>query len=120
MSPWTALLESLHSAMIDELTERHPEPKPELGMPMRRAQFDTPAPSCDQILLSRTAFEDVALGGTGVALIAMSPEARKLLKLDEKKLWEALLRRAGGEFMHRKIKPRLEPAEVVAAGAELP
>lgn len=120
MSPWTALLESLHSAMIDELTERHPEPKPELGMPVRRSAFEAIGDACDQVLVSRAAFEDVALGGTGLAMLALSPEARTVLKLDEQKLWNALLKRAGGEFLHRKIKPKLEPAQVIAASAALP
>ena len=43
MSPWTALLESLHSALIDEVTDRHPEPKPELGLPKRQSQFAFPS-----------------------------------------------------------------------------
>jgi hypothetical protein len=120
LSPWTALLESLHSAMIDELTERHPEPKPELGMPVRRATFEAIGDACDQVLVARAAFEEVPLGGTGLAMLALSPEARTLLNLDEKSLWNALLKRAGGEFLHRKIKPKLEAAQVIAVSAVLP
>ena len=52
MSPWTALLESLHSSLIDELTDRHPEPKPELGMPIRMNAFVAPSAELQTALVS--------------------------------------------------------------------
>ena len=59
MSPWTALLQSLHSALIDEVTDRHPEPKPELGFPKKQSQFQFPAPN---VLWIKTSFPRNPLG----------------------------------------------------------
>lgn len=120
MSPWTALLESLHSALIDELTERHPEPKPELGMPQRHRQLALPAPGLQGALICEASFALEAGGETrGFALFAADAEAVLKLKLSSRKLWDALIKRAGREFMFRNIKPRLGDAKELPS-AELP
>ncbi len=103
MSPWTALLESLHSALIDELVERHPEPKPELGMPVRKTQFSLPDPSATSWVLC-----EVVMGtSAGIAVIAMNADCAKTLSATPKDLWDAVLKRAGSEFSRREIKPRV-------------
>lgn len=125
MSPWTALLESLHSALIDELTERHPEPKPELGMPQRHKQLAMPAPTALQVVICEVRFvleKPDAQGNPelrGFALLAADADCARKLKLDAEKLWEAILKRAGGEFMFRNIKPRLGSARALSE-PELP
>src|SRR4051812_31960997 len=103
MSPWTALLESLHSALIDEITERHPDPKPELGMPLRQSRFALPSAKVDAIILSEVSFDQ----SKGIALIATSTACLKTLKITNSDLWKALLKRAGSEFSRRQIQPKL-------------
>ena len=120
MSPWTALLESLHSALIDELTERHPEPKPELGMPQRHRALAMPAADLPGALICEVSFALEAGGETrGFALFAADPDCARKLKLDSRKLWDALIKRAGREFMFRNIKPRLGDIKEIQS-AELP
>jgi hypothetical protein len=103
MSPWTALLESLHSALIDELVERHPEPKPELGLPLRKTQFALPDPSATAWVLCEVLIEDAR----GIVVIAMNSDCSRTLNLDAKTLWEAVLKRSGSEFSRRSIRPRV-------------
>jgi hypothetical protein len=112
MSPWTALLESLHSALIDELTERHPEPKPELGMPQRHKTLALPAPGkLSSVICEVTFVLAQPVAGSketrGFALLAVDDACSAKLKLDARKLWDALIKRAGREFMFRGIQPRL-------------
>jgi len=112
MSPWTALLESLHSALIDELIERHPEPKPELGMPQRHRQLAMPAPGTLSAVICEVSFAlaqptAASSEARGFALIAIDDACIKELKLDAAQLWNALLKRAGREFGFRGIQPRL-------------
>jgi hypothetical protein len=107
MSPWTALLQSLHSALIDELTDRHPEPKPELGMPVRQNEFAFPSVDFPVALVCEVTF--VLSDGKesrGFSLFGMDPICAKKLGLDTRGGWDALVKRAGGEFMHHKIRPR--------------
>lgn len=120
MSPWTALLESLHSALVDELTERHPEPKPELGMPQRHRELQLPTPGLVGALICEVSFTQE--GGPdirGFALFAADPECSVKLKADSHKLWLALVKRAGGEFAFRGIKPRMSDAQELVT-AQLP
>jgi hypothetical protein len=107
MNPWTALLESLHSALIDELVERHPEPKPELGMPIRKTQFSLPDPSATSWILC----ELVCDGQRGIAVIAMNADCSKTLDIGPGALWDAVMKRAGAEFSRREIRPRVSQQE---------
>lgn len=112
MSPWTALLESLHSALIDELIELHPEPKPELGMPQRHRQLVMPASGPLTAVICEITFTlaqptPAVTETRGFALIAVDEVCAKKLKLDAGKLWSALIKRAGREFGFRGIQPRL-------------
>jgi hypothetical protein len=107
-SPFTALFESLHSAWIDELTERFPEPKPELGMPMRFSELKAPVTGLAQVVRV-----DVEIGGKkGVALLALSQEAASNLGCDSQSLWEALAARSQREFEFRKVQPILGQPQV--------
>lgn len=109
MSPWTALLESLHSAVIDELVERHPEPKPELSMPVRRSLWSKPSDLLDKTFMCRVEFP----AGAGVALLAMEPASAKKLGVKLPELWKSVLKRAGSEFARRGIQPKLDaPFEI--------
>ena len=117
MSPWTALLESLHSALIDELNARLPKLKPELGMPMRSRDLGLPSPELKALLAAEIIFvreEAVAAaataGGTesrGMVLLACDPECLAKLGIPTREMWDAILKRAGQEFMVRKIQPRV-------------
>jgi hypothetical protein len=116
MSPWTALLESLHSSLIDEITERHPEPKPELGMPRRLNQWGEPATEVTSILISEVAIGDQR----GLAALALEPGFEKALKIEAKDLWKSLLRRAGAEFMRRQVKPIVSEPQLLDEPYPLP
>lgn len=105
-SPFTALFESLHSAWIDELTERFPDPKPELGMPMRFSELAAPVAGLAQVVRV-----EVEIGGKkGVALLALSQKAMEKLGCSGAELWGALGERAQKEFAFRGIRPTLSKA----------
>jgi hypothetical protein len=111
MNPWTALLESLHSALIDELIERHPEPKPELGMPIRQKIFAFPSADLATALVCDATFALEAGGeSAGFAILGADALCEKKLNLSTQGMWEALLKRAGREFDMRKIRPRVGSA----------
>ncbi len=107
MSPWTALFEAFHSALIDELTERHPEPKPELGLPIRTASADLPHPTLEDVAVYRIGFGEAK----GYIVIAMDSLGSKAIGANSEELWASLLKRCGQEFSLRKIQPRIEGRE---------
>src|SRR5579885_31142 len=103
MNPWTGLFQSVHSALIDELTERHPEPKPELGMPVRETSYRVPDPALSSVLVG-----EVSLGDQrGVLLLASDPGFCKAVGFQAIEFWDAILKRAGAEFSRRELKPVL-------------
>ena len=116
MSPWTALLQSLHSALIDELVERHPEPNPELGMPSRARGLALPQAPIAELLVCEIAFGE----SKGFGALALEPGFGKATGLDAQALWDAMLRRAGSEFHRRGIKPVLGRTEVVKGNPRFP
>ena len=98
-SPWNALLESLHSAFIDELNARFPDEKPSLGLPIRQTGFAPPAKA------KRLKIFSVLVGDglpAGVAFLAVSES-----QADLDGVWAGLLARAEPEFKRRGIKPLL-------------
>lgn len=99
---WSSLLEALHSALIDEIVERFPDFRPELGMPLKQKSLTSPSPT----ILSGIACEIQFLDKKGAAFLALDFESIKTLKITEKILWDALLGRAHTEFIRRKIQPR--------------
>ena len=108
---WKGLLEALHSALIDELTERHPEPKPELGMPSRHPRWETPDPRVSVVLVAEACFGPAR----GLAAIAFDAGLEPKLASSAGALWSATLKRAGGELQRRGIKPAVsDPAELKA------
>ncbi len=114
MNPWTAVLQSVHSALIDELTDRHPEPKPELGMPVRGNEYRVPDPSLTSVLACVVEIS----GQRGVVFLANEPSFTQALGQSAPELFKALLKRAGGEFLHRGIKPVFsEPVTLLGASA---
>lgn len=121
MNPWTALLESLHSALIDELTERHPEPKPVLGMPIRKNQWIVPATAARDIWISEI-LQKAADGReqVGFACLTLDPSCASTLKVDAQTLWDALIRRAGTEFQRRGIAPKLSRGVQTDEKSQLP
>jgi len=121
MSPWTALLESLHSALIDEVTDRHPDPKPELGLPKRQSQFAFPASDVPTTLWLEVTFTTAAGASKGAAMLAFQPGFLKDLKLKtSQQLWEAMLKRAGSEFARRQIQPVFGGLSELASSSPVP
>ena len=103
MSPFTAFFESLHSAWIDELTERFPEPKPELGMPQKFSVLQAPSLEIAEVLRVEVDID----GRKGVVLLAVSKKAIHELNCGAGALWASIALRAVKEFQFRKIQPRL-------------
>ena len=116
MNPWTAVLQSVHSALIDELTDRHPDPKPELGLPVRQSGYVLPEPGLSSVLVC----ELELVGTRGILLIASEPGFGRALKLGPEELWSAILKRAGGEFARRGIQPAFYSPLNVVGGGPLP
>ncbi len=103
-NPWTALLQALHSAMIDELVERHPEPKPELGLPARKNQWEMPGSldSATEVLIV-----SVEIGEQrGIVSLVLSPLGQKTLGCAAQRLWEHVLSRAKVDFARKGIQPQ--------------
>jgi hypothetical protein len=116
MSPWTAFLESLHSALIDEITDRHPEPKPELGLPLRQNRFAVPSSEVEQLLLV-----EVTCGTSpGIALLASQAGFMKAIQLAPQDLWNAMVQRAGAEFSRRGIQPKFSAVQKLQATDAFP
>jgi hypothetical protein len=116
MSPWTALLQSLHSALIDEVTDRHPEPKPELGLPKKFKSFQFPFARAEKLFWVKTSFP----GTVGASFIAYENDFFKSLGLTAASFWEILARRAVTEFTRRKIEPIFEAQAEFENSAKIP
>ncbi len=111
MSLWTLLLESFHSALIDELNSRKPDSKPELGLPIRHAQLQSPSP-----LALNAIWVQVFAEPSGAVFLACDEKQRAVLKIQSvDELWKTLVARAQREFEHRKIKPRFGAVQPLAA-----
>ena len=103
--PWNSFLEALHSSLIDELVELHPEPKPELGLPKRLASFAPPW-SGEYSGISAAVELDQK---NGYAFLAADPEAERKLTIPLDALWGRVSSRARTEFSRRAITPGLRP-----------
>ena len=94
-NPWNLLLESLHSAQIDQLLARYPDDKPELDLPRRFHGWTLPQNEGQagqaQVLGVPVSF----LHSQGYALLACSPGPEK--EGDEallRNFWQELIERA--------------------------
>ena len=116
MNPWTGLFQSVHSALIDELTERHPEPKPELGMPIREGSYRLQDPALTSVLCA-----EVQLAGQrGVLFLASEPGFTQALGLKPTAFWDAIQKRAKIEYDRRNLSPLVVPPTTLLASAALP
>lgn len=100
MTLWTAVLESMHSALIDELNESFPKSKPVLGMPKQKLGWFVPA---EGLFLYSVGIEG---NPAGRIFIATGQEFEKRFKFGPEKLWAGVERRAGAELMRRQVQPR--------------
>ena len=121
MSPWTALLESLHSALIDDLNERLPDLKPELGMPLKQRELAMPNSELKTALICAVSFTlENSTVSHGFAALGADPAYTSKIGLTTEQIWEALIHRAEGEFLLRNIKPRFGTPSSLSAPAKLP
>jgi hypothetical protein len=104
-SPWNALTEALHSALIDELNERFPREKPILGMPRRANGFSEPSDGLTAILGVNVTLPDVGKGVALLAIEARSGNGGGVGALADEEVWAAILRRAQPDFARRGITP---------------
>ncbi len=110
MNPWNALLESLHSALIDELVERVPEPKPELGLPSRQTGFSLPEPRISEVWSVQVELQG---SGRGKILIGLSTGAAAAMGVSAEALFEAVWSRAQRcEFSRRGLQPVIQPGRL--------
>ncbi|OFZ52930.1 MAG: hypothetical protein A2428_02450 [Bdellovibrionales bacterium RIFOXYC1_FULL_54_43] len=107
---WNGFLEALHSAWIDELTERYPEPKPTLGMPIRAKGFVSPSEG----VLESLAISVTLSASPGWVVLAGEPA------LDLRSIWTGVQRRAQAEFARRSISPAFGEPAFSAGGATFP
>lgn len=107
MSVWNQLLESMHSALIDELVQLHPEPKPELGMPSRHRGYGlfsgSPYATCTVSLEKKQ----------GAIFLLLDSKASNDLKMSASELLTKVLKRAQTEFSRRGIVPEIGLPRVV-------
>lgn len=97
MSSWNAVLSSLHSSLIDELNERFPKAKPELGLPKRTSGWEMPAASEKALLSEVTVSEGAGYVALGAKTSQKDPDIAALLK--------AVVVRAEKDFERRCVKP---------------
>ncbi len=102
MNPWTSYLQALHSALIDELVELAPDPKPVLKMPERFNSWILPEATLTSVCIIPTEFKDHPLG---FGVIALSELAVQRLGLSAHDFWSRIYKKAGVEFHRRNIKP---------------
>ncbi len=116
MSIWTALLESFHSALIDELNSSKPSSKPELGLPIRHSQLQSPS---QQALIA--IWVQVFAEPSGAVFLACDEKLKVVLKLQSvEALWKTVVERAHREFEHRKIKPRFGAVQGLSPDFSMP
>lgn len=106
---WNGLLQSLHSAVIDELVDAHPEPKPELGLPFRAARLEYPRPT---VTLPVWVIPTHLDAQSGYILLAEEPGFKLALKKELPDFWEAVVRRATPEWGRRCIQPAFRPGQL--------
>lgn len=113
MSAWNSLLESLHSALIDELNEQFSNQKPTLGMPLRQNGFSFPRDYESSVLQAQPQNSFQLVTGSillehtlgRVTLLGVKAQESKLTLIIEK-IFQASLRRAEEEFKRRHILPQ--------------
>ncbi len=116
---WNSLVQAFHSALIDELTERQPEPKPTLGLPRRGPGFSEPA-GADRVLLAATAEMD-AMEGRALVALAFEPSALQTVSASAPEVWSSWLGRVTGhEFRLRSIAARVSAPSEIAHGKSPP
>jgi hypothetical protein len=124
MTPWTKLLEALHSSLIDEVNALLPDDKPELGLPQRMGEWKIPDGSISEVVLAIVEFDKAGGAATrGLVALALNPQAAQRLQLDSTEFWKRLLQRAATEFVRRDIRPRIQLHGVIRtneANAALP
>ena len=96
MNVWNALLQSLHSALIDEINVQFKKDKLELGLPKRHEGWFSPE-HLEALHFSRVHFKS---GETGVVCLSIPPSI-------DKDFWTKTLSRAEVEFKRRSVEPLL-------------
>lgn len=101
MQSWSKLLESFHSALIDELNSAYPNLLPELGLPTK---IKTPS------WLEHSGHVTVSFTDSqGWVALDADRDCQKLLKQSINSLLENAILRAKNEFKTKGIAPTLGP-----------
>lgn len=114
MTLWTVVLDSFHSALIDEMNAKLPQEKPVLGLPRRSKDFSFPDsrdPKGIQAVYVPVFSEIAGTKGGGIILAVESRfcELMGLSTIDD--FYRVLFQRIGSEFTKRNIKPRIGQVE---------
>ena len=118
MSPWTALLESLHSSLLAEFRERDADEIIEVGLPSRHATWTLPnsliSPPLRLIAIGqefdfqlRETDPMSAVGVTGVVVGGSDFDQEEV-----RRVWTQTLNRSASEFSRKGIKPRFLPPNI--------
>lgn len=114
---WSTLLEALHSALIDALNTRFPDTQLLLGLPKKTADATPPDAACTRTL--QIAAEVPGLG-TGLVILAASPELASKLALELKDLWALTRAQAESNALPNRglsarfsPSPKLSPRQVI-------
>ncbi len=121
---WKELFQSLHSAMIDELNDRLPDEKPELGLPFRGARWTSPTASLAEAAVQVMSFPQTPI--PGFAAIVLEAGARQTLNCGASQFLDAVVRRSEADRERRRLRlvaqklEHLEDAGKLAAGLPPP
>lgn len=110
MSIWNQVLQATHSALIDELNERYPDDKLELGLPKRFDRFET-LPSHAHHGWTAIISLDSADPGKGYSGLALGPSQKSG---DLSALASALIPRFEKEFKLRGISAKVDVSSAPA------
>ena len=98
MNDWSELLQALHSAMMEELSERFPHAKFELGLPRRVEKLAFP-PTSTQSLVTQVRIGDFS--GVVTVGYGMGQNAKEVAQI-----MDQVKKRATKEFTRRRISPQ--------------
>lgn len=103
---WNVLLECLHSACIDELVERHPEPKPVLGLPIQQNGMSAPEGTGRFLMIPAQLTHSGKRAG--ILCLAITPDVPLEVGKDLPDLWSRIVERAARDFARRQVRADFE------------
>lgn len=109
MADWPALLESMHSAVIDTLNELYPKESLTLGLPKRVKGWEWPLtyPRGFAVRFSHRSNVSAA------HFLVLEELGAELLGGDLRQFWVKLMSHATPQFALRRVQPVFEPPDLI-------